>query len=132
MEERDTESNDSSQQPLRSTASVSPTPTKKRKYVQKNAENVLDLVAKRMEAPQNSECDVFGAYVAKKLENLKTTTPTMYPLVKKLINDAIFEAEMGKLSPYSRIDLNHRAPSPCRSPLLIPSVEIKCEDLNLP
>ena len=69
-----------------------------------------------MEAPPNSEFDVFGMYVAKRLESLHLANPRMYPVVKKLINDAIFEGEMGTLTPYSRIAQN-QAPSLSSTPV---------------
>ncbi|XP_037784296.1 uncharacterized protein LOC119580297 [Penaeus monodon] len=101
-EERETQhEDDSSLLPSRHTISVLPAPPKRRRSVQGKADHVLDLVAKRMEAPPNSEYDVFGMYVAKRLQSLHLANPGMYPVVKKLINDAIFEGEMGTLTPYS-------------------------------
>ncbi|XP_068234559.1 uncharacterized protein [Palaemon carinicauda] len=115
-EERETQyEDDSSLLPSRHTSSESPAPPKKRK-----ADHVLDLVAKRMEAPPNSEFDVFGMYVAKKLQSLHLANPRMYPVVKKLINDVIFEGEMGTLTPYSRIDQD-QAPSLSSTPVRTPS-----------
>ncbi|XP_066989896.1 uncharacterized protein [Macrobrachium rosenbergii] len=111
---------DSSLLPSGHTTSVLPAPPKRRRSVQGKADHVLDLVAKRMEAPPNSEYDVFGMYVAKMLQSLHLANPGMYPVVKKLMNDAIFEGEMGTLTPYSRIAQN-QAPSLSSTPVPTPS-----------
>ncbi|XP_068250796.1 anti-sigma-I factor RsgI5-like [Palaemon carinicauda] len=111
---------DSSLLPSRHTTSVLPAPPKRPRSVQGKADNVLDLVTKRMEAPPNSEYDVFGMYVAKRLQSLHLANLGMYPVVKKLINDAIFEGEMGTLTPYSRIAQN-QAPSLSSTPVPTPS-----------
>ena len=120
-EERETQrENNSSLLSSQHTTAVLPAPPKKRRSVQGKADHILELIAKRMEALPNSEFDVFGMYVAKRLQSLHLTNPSTYPVVKKLINVAIFEGEIGTLTPYSRIAQN-QAPSLSSTPVPTPS-----------
>lgn len=77
-----------------------PTPTFKRS--QQKADDILENSAKRLDAPSHVEKphDVFGKYIAEKLRSVPVS---MVPYCQKIINEAIFLAEIESLNVTSRI-----------------------------
>ncbi|XP_014253997.1 uncharacterized protein LOC106669195 [Cimex lectularius] len=75
------------------------------------ADQVLEKISKRLDQQQQTSDkkmhDAFGAYVAEKLRSLQKN---MECLCQKLINDAIFMAEVGKLNITSKIVTEDMSP----------------------
>ncbi|XP_076049017.1 uncharacterized protein LOC143029829 [Oratosquilla oratoria] len=75
----------------------------KRRRKTSRSEEILDLVAKRLEESADKDesgNEAFGKYVALRLNSMDPCTAV---LARKILNDVLFEAEVGNLSPSSRI-----------------------------
>ncbi|XP_064082554.1 uncharacterized protein LOC135198673 isoform X1 [Macrobrachium nipponense] len=90
--------------PLETILTTSPQPSKKLR-VHRTSENVPDPPSTRKPPPEISDnsYEDFGRYVAARLEDIEKKSPETCSVVRKLINDAIFEGEMGTLRGTSRI-----------------------------
>nr|CAH7762665.1 unnamed protein product [Callosobruchus chinensis] len=101
-----------------SSSSIPTTPSFKRP--RNKADQLLDKIAKRMEHPvieiPSTRCsadklrqphEAFGEYIAEKLRSIP---PSMVPYCQKLINDAVFFAELEKL--------NDSMARPCVTPII--------------
>ena len=65
------------------------------------SDHILDTVARKLdEKKPDSANDHFGSYVARTIHAMDKHTAT---LTRKLINDVLFEAEMGNLNSSSRV-----------------------------
>jgi hypothetical protein len=66
-----------------------------------SADEVLNLVALKLQSQEeHNKCSTFGKHIA---EELSAQPEEMLKYCKKIINDAIFEAQMGTLNRTSRI-----------------------------
>ncbi|XP_068212570.1 uncharacterized protein [Palaemon carinicauda] len=76
---------------------------KRRRKTLVKSEQRLDTVVRKFEEPvykDDSGIDFFGSYVARRIHSMDQQTGI---ITRKLINDVLFEAEMGNLNSSSRV-----------------------------
>lgn len=89
--------------PASNSASTTTTPscTSSRKKKKTGTDEVLGLISKKLrEDKEDDECDIVGKNIAAKLRKL---SPEMKMYAEKVINDILFEAQLGNLSRYSSV-----------------------------
>ncbi|XP_076046676.1 uncharacterized protein LOC143028448 isoform X4 [Oratosquilla oratoria] len=76
---------------------------KRRRKSLSKSDHILDIVARKLDESlhkDNSGIDLFGSYVAHRIHSMDIRTAI---ITRKLINDVLFEAEMGNLNASSRV-----------------------------
>ena len=89
---------------------------RKKKKTESKSDQILDIVAKKLEesVPKDmSGMDHFGGYVTRRLLAMDQRTAI---ITRKLINDVLFEAEMGNLNSSSRVFFTHQETVPLPIP----------------
>ncbi|XP_066951272.1 uncharacterized protein [Macrobrachium rosenbergii] len=109
---------------------TSPQPLKKIRVL-RTSEHASDPPATKRPESSGNSYENFGRYVAARLEDIERKSPETCSVVRKLINDAIFEGEMGTLRSISRIvtpsdgHFIMQIPAPLQCPVVAPD-KVQC------
>ena len=88
----------------------------RKKNPESKSDQILDIVSKKLDesVPKDmSSMDHFGGYVTRRLLAMDQRTAI---ITRKLINDVLFEAEMGNLNSSSRVFFTHQETVPLPIP----------------